>query len=150
MLSGANAVITIATGAGGANNHSYDVGFAAAVVTQACLPGSDDLGGVVFQDFNANGIQGPNEPGYNNSLGPVTVTAYDMDNNVVMSTTTTITGTYNFPNIFATHTAIRLEFSDIPAPFEPSAHGTTPGSATTVQRHLASSCGANPGDQCAS
>ncbi len=67
-----------------------------------------------------------------------------------MSTTTTITGTYSFPNIFATHKAIRLEFSGIPAPFQPSGHGSTPGSATIVQRHLASTMQRRSGDQCAS
>jgi len=82
---------------------------AIAYAQNACGTAPDDLGGTIWQDYNSNGMQDAGELGFDG----VTVTAYDNDGNA-MTTTVNADGTYNFSNIFATETHIRLEFSGLP------------------------------------
>jgi len=53
------------------------------------------ISGVVFNDIDGDGQQGPNEPG----LSGVSVTLYDSDDNVVASSTTGPDGSYLFPGV---------------------------------------------------
>ncbi len=75
VISGSDAVITVNTGAIGANNHSYDFGF--------YRPAS--LGNYVWQDDNYDGIQ--NEP-ITNGINGATVYLYDGAGNIIDSTIT--------------------------------------------------------------
>lgn len=52
------------------------------------------VSGVVFNDFNGNGIQDPDEPG----LGGVVITL-DLGGGVIVTTTTTLSGIYTFGNL---------------------------------------------------
>jgi len=121
---------------------------AVAYAQTACGTDPDDLGGTIWRDYNSDGIQDANELGFDG----VTVTAYDNDGNGVTTTVNT-DGTYNFSDIFATETHIRLEFSGLPDWMESSVHGTN--SDTTVQIHTTATCDAdlavqNPSDYCES
>ncbi len=96
--------------------------------------------GQVFQDFNDNGVRDTTTTITNDGAGNVgvavdrgvagiTVTVYDSGNNNVGSDTTAADGTYL---INATGVApYRVEFTNLPAGYEPGAQGTNNG--TTVR-----------------
>src|SRR5690242_5737418 len=69
--------------------------------------------GLVFRDYNANGVQDANEPG----VGGVTVTAYGAAGTVVgtaaSSSALTTLGTYSISWASA-DTQVRLEFTGLP------------------------------------
>ncbi len=84
--------------------------------------------GVVFTDFNDNGVREQNDVG----VPGVTVTAYDVTGNQVAQTTTLADGSYTFSGAaFAGGTQLRIEFTNIPADLRPGAFGVDSG--TTVQ-----------------
>ncbi len=89
--------------------------------------------GLVFRDYNANGVQDANEPG----VGGVTVTAYGAANTVVgtaaTSTALTTVGTYSISWASADIT-VRLEFTNLPGIAQQGAFsGAAGGSGTSVQ-----------------
>jgi PKD repeat protein len=59
------------------------------------LPMPGDVGGLVWDDLNANGLQEKSEPGLYN----VEVRLYQPENLLVNTTTTNIQGTYSFPKV---------------------------------------------------
>jgi hypothetical protein len=101
---------------------------------------SGTISGLVFQDFNANGVQDTNTTINNVSkgtvgvavdrgIGGVTITAYDSANVVRGSTTSGPTGTFA---LNATGTGpYRVEFTGLPTDFLNGPHG--PDSGTNVQ-----------------
>lgn len=82
--------------------------------------------GVVFRDYNADGVRGPYEPGVAN----VTVTAYDSTGSDVGTNTSGADGAYSL-DWTGNDTQVRLEFSNLPAGFLPGPFGV--GSGTAVQ-----------------
>ena len=97
------------------------------------------VSGVVFDDYNANGVKDTREPG----VGSVSVTEIDATG----ATTTAITkadGTYSL-NV-ATFPA-RIEFTSLPANYASGPHGTGSGtiSGTTTQFYSAATSSANLG-----
>lgn len=118
----------------------------------ACPPlvcGGDQTGGTVFQDYNADGIQGSGET---NGLAGVTVTAYNCEGSIVGTTTTDADGNYVFSGLTATDYPIRVEFSGLPALYGNGTPNGTDG-RTTVQFIDAPECNVdlgllNPNDFC--
>ena len=96
-----------------------------------CIPGTPNVvGGIVFQDDNANGVRSvlparPNERG----VGGVTVTAYDVNNTPLASIVTDPDGTYvlNVPN----GTNVRVEFTNYPAGYFSGPFGSDSGTNVT-------------------
>jgi uncharacterized repeat protein (TIGR01451 family) len=91
------------------------------------------VSGLVFRDYNANGVQDTDEPG----VGGVTITAYGTGGSLPVSTTSstaqanlgTYTLTWTFPD-----TRVRLEFSGLPgAAQQGAASSAAGGSGTSVQ-----------------
>ncbi|MFN8492179.1 MAG: SdrD B-like domain-containing protein [Caldilineaceae bacterium] len=97
---------------------------------------SNDIGGVVFRDYNANGVRDAREPG----LSGIGVTAYNSSNQLVLSVTTTISGSYVLPGVAA---PVRLEFTGLPSYVQEGAFGKDSG--TSVQFVNAATCAANFG-----
>ncbi|MGH9842240.1 MAG: SdrD B-like domain-containing protein, partial [Blastocatellia bacterium] len=106
---------------------------------------SGTITGVVFQDYNANGARDVGTTITNNGQGTiglasdrgiqgVTVTAYDGSGAVTGSATTDGAGAYT---LTATGTGpYRIEFSNLPAGFQPGPHLTSSvisGAGTSVQ-----------------
>lgn len=108
----------------------------------ACLPTicqSGGLGGQVFNDYNANGIQ---EAGETNGVGGVTVTIYPCVGAPVSTTTDaygiwTTSATLAYP--------VRVEFTTIPAAYAATSTLQGTGSRTTVQFISQSQCNVNLG-----
>ena len=147
-VSPADGMVTFTLGGPGQNNHTFDIGYTTQPPAPVCDVGNNDLGGTVFRDFDSDGTQAGTEPGFDGGVdGPIVVTAYGNDDTVGVSTTVQPDGTYYFPGIFTGLTGddahFRLEFSNLPDGFEPSFHGSTPGSAVMTQRHDAATCEAD-------
>ncbi|MBX2835269.1 MAG: carboxypeptidase regulatory-like domain-containing protein, partial [Gammaproteobacteria bacterium] len=127
-----------------------------------CGDNTTDLGGVVFRDYNADGIKGDGvapsnfEPTFGdvtNTAGePFQVIAYDIDNNPIGSPVPIAAdGSYLFPEIFTANSEVRLEFENLPDYMQFGSAGVDSG--TNTQFHLAPSCNAdlavaNPGEYC--
>jgi hypothetical protein len=123
-------------------NTNLNVNFGYTIATfVGCSIGGNDLGGTIFRDYNADGRQDSDEPGFVGDPGPIIVTAYDDAGNVVDQTLVQDDGSYVLPGIFGANSHIRLEFSDLPAWLQSSAAGSNSG--TTVQFHSAASCSAD-------
>ncbi|HRJ52933.1 MAG TPA: SdrD B-like domain-containing protein [Candidatus Thiothrix moscowensis] len=104
-------------------NFGFDLG---------CDASAGEFGGIVFRDYNQNGIRESQEEG----IAGVTVTAYDTANTAVATTTTDARGWYRFSG--QTNGAqYRLEFTGLPASLSSGAQGTD--SATNVRFVTASS-----------
>jgi len=88
-----------------------------------CDPATD-VGGVVFRDYNANGIQDSNELGIDGTNVPVTVTARGPNNAVLGTTTLDADGTYSLGMLELTNGA-RIEFSGLPDWMQPGAVGSS-------------------------
>ncbi len=89
--------------------------------------------GLVFRDYNANGVQDANEQG----VGGVTITAYGAAGTVVGTATSSAAlatlGTYSISWASA-DTRVRLEFSGLPGVAQQGAFGSAAdGSGTSVQ-----------------
>ena len=93
------------------------------VSAQTCNPG--ELGGVVFRDYNSDGIRDAFEPVEDG----ITATVYDQAGAVIATGVTAFDGTYVLP--VPDGTPVRVEFTGLPTFLEPSAAGTD--SATSVQ-----------------
>ena len=81
---------------------------------QSCA--SNEVGGTVFVDFNADGAQGVLEPG----IAGVTVSAHGTNNQLLGSTTTNALGEYK---LAIAGQSFRLSFADIPSYLNPGKTG---------------------------
>ena len=106
-----------------------------------CLNTTTSLGGVVYRDFNANGIN-DTEAGF----GGVTVTVFRCDATggsvQVAQVQTDIKGQFSVTGLVAT-TDYRVEFSNLPVGYEPTGRGIQNG--TTVQFTRPGSCSTSLG-----
>jgi len=100
----------------------------------AC-PSGTDIGGMVYEDLNNDGILDAGEP----PVFGVTVTLYDDNGQVGTPVTTDATGSYTFSGLTA-GTVYRVEFLT-PVGFEEGSQG--PGDNTDVQFVDAGSCDVN-------
>lgn len=102
---------------------------------------ANKTGGKVWRDFNNNGLKDSNEA---EGIAAVSVKAIDCNGNVVETVTTDYLGQYTFTNVTpSVSNPIRLEFSNVPAPYKTSATGADNG--TDVQFITAAGCGYNLG-----
>ncbi len=97
------------------------------------------LGGIVYKDPDANGIQSAAQQGLGAGLSGVTVTVFGNAGQVA-TTTTDANGKYNFTGL-SNATKYRIEFSNYPAGWKPSQNGTNNG--TNVQFATTPSCNVN-------
>lgn len=84
--------------------------------------------GTAFEDFNDNGTR-ESRPMVDSGVGGITVTAYGAGGGALASTRTAADGTYalDVPD----GVRVRVEFTDLPAGYQPARHGSSSG--TTVQ-----------------
>jgi uncharacterized repeat protein (TIGR01451 family) len=87
------------------------------------------VSGTAFEDFNDNGERN-SAPMVDSGVGGITVKAYRSDGTEVASTTTAADGSYTL-NVPDGTGEVRVEFTDLPAGYQPARHGTNSG--TTVQ-----------------
>jgi hypothetical protein len=120
-----------------------------------CDAGSNDLGGVVWRDYNSNGIREPGEPGVVGSA-QITVSAYD-GTGLVSQVNLAADGGYSFEDIYAGRSGnnvnIRIEFEGLPNWAKAGVHLQGGVGGTTVQFHQAPTCTAdlvvqNPAEYC--
>ena len=97
------------------------------LVPRSNIQAAGTVTGIVFRDYNENGVQDAGEPG----VGGVTVTAYGAAGSALATTSSTApSGAYSI-NWGGADTRVRIEFSDLPGTAEAGAYGS--GSATSVQ-----------------
>lgn len=117
------------------------------IAPTTCDTGSNDIGGTIYRDYNADGRQASGERAYTGLV----ITAYDSSNAVL---TTTVSrpddGLFVFPSLAAS-APVRLEFTNLATGLEFGASGT--GSDTGVQFINAATCEADlslnePQDYC--
>ncbi|MEO0040899.1 MAG: hypothetical protein RL329_347, partial [Bacteroidota bacterium] len=114
-----------------------------------CIAGH--TGGVIWRDFNNDGIKNATETV---GIEGVTVKAFDSNGSLVATATTNPLGQYTFGVLTSVPSAankLRIEFSDVPAPYTPTFNGTN--GRTDVQIISAVSCTVNyglndPADYC--
>ncbi len=91
------------------------------------------ISGVVYQDYNDDGVRNPTSspalPAIDNGMANVLVTAYDSTGAVVGTAITAANGSYTLNA--GGNAPYRLEFSNLPAGYQPAAFGTT--NDTSVQ-----------------
>ncbi len=107
-----------------------------------CDLATDDLGGLVWRDYDSDGTQDPAEPSVDGSMGPIVVSAFD-SSGLVEQTLVAPDGTYAFDGLYTGRTDqnIRLEFSGLPQWASNGMRGAN--SATTVQFVNAPGCTAD-------
>ncbi|MBO0948159.1 SdrD B-like domain-containing protein [Fibrella forsythiae] len=112
------------------------------VACTSCIAGAGQVGGTIYNDFDASGTQTTAEPG----LSGITVNIYACDANgnstLAGTTTTDFIGNYFFSGL-TDGVTYRVEFSNVPARFEQSAWGANSG--TSVQFVKSPSCGVSLG-----
>ncbi|MEZ4714131.1 MAG: SdrD B-like domain-containing protein [Caldilineaceae bacterium] len=91
-----------------------------------CNPASD-VGGTVFRDYNANGVQDVGGLVQDGGVAAITATAYGADNQLLGSALTQADGSYAITGADLSSGA-RIEFSGLPAKLQPGAHGSQSGS----------------------
>ncbi|MEZ4658008.1 MAG: GEVED domain-containing protein [Caldilineaceae bacterium] len=111
---------------------------------------ASDVGGVVFRDYNADGVQDLYEPGLIGSDAPITVTAYGAANQLLGVAAIDDYGDYTITGISLAG-GVRIEFSGLPDWLQPGPHGGNSG--TLVQFVGANPCQMNlgvnnPSDYC--
>ena len=109
----ANFVTT--TGCSGTANYTAPAGNC---LNTPCQAGN--TGGIVWQDYNNDGIQSGEPFG----VAGVTVRAYDCTGTLVATATTDALGQYTFGPLAAGVFPIRVEFSGWPASYKPTSNGT--------------------------
>ncbi|QMW02377.1 SdrD B-like domain-containing protein [Spirosoma foliorum] len=117
---------------------SDDASFTVTPVTcTSCTASATSLGGKVFHDFDSDGTADT----YDVSLSNVTVTLFRCDatnqSAQVAQMQTDLNGAYSFTGLTA-GTTYRVEFSNLPAGYQPTYRGTNNG--TTVQFTQPGSC----------
>ena len=121
----------------------------AAAPTAVCDTNANDVGGMLFRDYNADGVQGNGEAGF--GVTSMVVTAFAADNTVEAVANVDADGTYVLPAL-ADGNSYRLEFSGLPTYLEwSSAVGADSGSSVQFVRN--GTCDANvaisnPADYC--
>lgn len=105
----------------------------AACVPLACQAGG--LGGMVFNDYNANGIQ---DAGETNGVAGIAVTVYDC-NGAQYQATSDVTGRWFLSQTGISY-PVRVEFQNIPAAYLGTSTPNGTGSRTTVQFVAGSRC----------
>lgn len=117
------------------------------VIPFTCVVGNNDIGGLIFRDFNQNGTQDALEPGF--GVAGMIVTAYDEANIAVATASVNANGHYVFAGIAGID--YRLELSGLPSYLE---HGVAGAQSLSSVRFInAASCSAdftvnNPVDYC--
>jgi uncharacterized repeat protein (TIGR01451 family) len=104
----------------------------AAAAAALALPGvaaAATVSGTAFEDFNDNGVRN-SSPQVDRGVGGVTVTAYGPGGAVLARGATGADGRYSL-NVPDPAGRVRLEFTDLPAGYQPARHGARSG--TTVQ-----------------
>lgn len=105
----------------------------------ACNASSGHFGGIVFQDYNQNGLRESGETG----LAGITVIAYNSSNTAAATATTDADGWYKLTGL-TNGAQYRLEFTNLPSGAESGSAGTH--SASNVQFvTVSASCDANLG-----
>lgn len=99
---------------------------------------ASQVGGVVFRDFNQNGIRDAQEPG---QIG-VRATAFDKDNVAIGTAVSDLDGAYRI-DLLSGAAALRVEFTQLPATLFSGPGGSS--SVTTVAFSAPSNCGLNLG-----
>ncbi|MFN8354638.1 MAG: SdrD B-like domain-containing protein [Spirosomataceae bacterium] len=115
----------------------------AGVAPPSCVPvvcGSGNIGGIVFNDYDADGVKGSGET---NGVSGIKVQVYDCQGNKY-ETTSTSTGSW-FINASGIQYPVRVEFSNIPSIYQNSSTLQGTGSRTSVQFVTASRCDVNLG-----
>ncbi|QMW00876.1 SdrD B-like domain-containing protein [Spirosoma foliorum] len=106
----------------------------------ACPPtGCTGLGGVVYRDFNADGVQQPAET---QGVSSISVTAYDCNGVKYGPVTTDQFGNYTFSNSTISY-PVRVEFSDPTGSDVGTVYGS--GSKSSIQFVSQASCTVNLG-----
>ncbi|MBX3015727.1 MAG: hypothetical protein KF832_29680, partial [Caldilineaceae bacterium] len=116
-------VYTATPGTGGSTNAVVTLANAN-TATLASLP----ITGTVFRDFNSDGAITANGVITDTGMPSVTVTAYDKNGNAVGSAVTDADGNYTINPSGAG--PYRIEFSDLPAGYEPTSAGADNGTST--------------------
>ncbi|MBB4662871.1 SdrD B-like domain-containing protein [Conexibacter arvalis] len=104
----------------------------AAAAAVLALPGAAaaaTVSGTAFEDFNDNGVRDTGAQ-VDTGVGGITVTAYGPGGAVLARGTTAADGSYSL-NVPDPAARVRLEFTDLPAGYQPARHGARSG--TTVQ-----------------
>ena len=118
--------------AGGRRRRRVGLVAAVAAVGASALPaaaGAATVSGTAFEDFNDNGVRNTS-PQVDRGVGGITVTAFGPAGAVLASGRTAADGSYSL-NVPDPAARVRLEFTDLPAGYQPARHGD--GSRTTVQ-----------------
>ncbi|MBB4664233.1 SdrD B-like domain-containing protein [Conexibacter arvalis] len=102
---------------------------AAAVLVLPGVAGAATVSGTAFEDFNDNGVR-DSAPVFDAGVGGIAVTAYGPGGAVLASSTTAADGSYSL-NVPDPAARVRLEFTGLPAGYQPARHGARSG--TTVQ-----------------
>jgi uncharacterized repeat protein (TIGR01451 family) len=102
---------------------------AAAVLALPAAAGAATVSGTAFEDFNDNGVRN-SAPQVDRGVGGITVTAYGPGGAVLARGTTAADGSYSL-NVPDPAARVRLEFTGLPAGYQPARHGARSG--TTVQ-----------------
>ncbi|MFN8488963.1 MAG: SdrD B-like domain-containing protein [Caldilineaceae bacterium] len=101
------------------------------------------INGKVFRDFNSDGLITANGVTTDTGVSGVTVTAYDKNGNVVGSATSAANGAYTINPTAAG--PYRVVFSNLPAGYEPTTHGSQNGASTQFVTTAAQATGVNLG-----
>ncbi|CAN5605541.1 hypothetical protein BH10CHL1_BH10CHL1_03290 [soil metagenome] len=101
------------------------------------------IAGTVFRDFNSDGLITANGTVTDTGVSGVTVTAYDKNGTAVGSATSAADGTYTINSTGAG--PYRVEFSNLPSGYEPTAHDTGNGTSTQFVTTAAGASGVNLG-----
>jgi uncharacterized repeat protein (TIGR01451 family) len=102
---------------------------AAAAFALPAVASAATVSGTAFEDFNDNGVRNT-APMVDSGVGGIRVTAYGAGGAVLASGTTAADGGYSL-NVPDPAGRVRIEFTDLPAGYQPARHGTNSG--TTVQ-----------------
>ena len=106
-------------------------------VASPAIAANGSVSGTVFRDFNANGVfDTATVEGFatDTGFGGVTVTAYDAAGANVGTTTSIADGSYSIAVTGATGEDVRVEFTNLPAGYKPSAvHSSAADNGTAVQ-----------------
>jgi hypothetical protein len=95
------------------------------VSSPSTIQAAGNITGKVFRDFNANGVDDPNEPG----IAGISVTAYDAAGAIQGTATSGPNGTYTLSTPAPSTGPYRVEFSGWPSYLQPSAQGASNGSS---------------------
>ncbi|WP_019991271.1 SdrD B-like domain-containing protein [Rudanella lutea] len=108
----------------------------------SCVSGPGRIGGVVYNDFNANGARSNTDPGLSDITVRVFACSPSGSSTLVATTTTDLAGNYQVSGL-TDGVTYRVEFSNIPTQFGQSMYGAQSG--TSVQFVRSPSCNVSLG-----